>query len=260
VVTGGWLEIKNYGWGRLCREGLWFGWRSLFQETVVLSYEHDPEDLYVGWQINGATVIDPGYSSGTPPFGWPSPGEPSVRYRCPEAGYFHRLALVSTAGEPPHCLNVQVLYRTPTGPGAPPTFGPSMWVCLSGYEITWPAAKLEEYRKCMRRLRELLERYVKIAHVGPGDPVEHWLDHLEDDEALRVGGMIEALESLDPKADAQILEAIKTELTGLVRWAESPGSRLSGGLSERASAERPTAESADADPEISAPNEDPSAK
>lgn len=232
AVTNGWLEIRNYDYRELCRQGIWVGWRSIFQETVVVSYEHDPEELYVGWQINGTTVIDPGYSPGTPPFGSPAPGESTVRYRCPEGGYMHRLALISTAGEPEHCLYVQVLYRTPSGQYSPPTFGPSMEVCLSGYEITWPADKLEEYRKCVHRLRDLLERYVQIAHVGPGDPVEEWLLSLEDDEALRVGGMIEALEQLDPKVDAQILDAVRTELTALIGWAQSPGARRRGGGAE----------------------------
>jgi hypothetical protein len=230
VVTGGWLEIKNWGYG-LCREGIWFGWRSIFQETVVMSYEHDPEELYVGWSINGTTVVDPGYSAGTPPFGFQAPGEPSVRYRCPDAsGLYHRIALISTPGEPEHCLNLRVLYRTPSGAGSPPLLGPSAWVCLSGYEIEWPKDKVEEWKRCMDHLREILERYVKLAHVGPGDPVEHWLEHLEGDESVRVGAMIEALETLDATADERIVEAIRSELTGLVRWAESPGGRLGAGL------------------------------
>jgi hypothetical protein len=224
VITGGWLEIKNWHYG-LCREGIWFGWRSIFQETLVMSYEHDPEELYVGWAIDGTTVIDPGCTAGTPPFGLPVPSDPSVRYRCPEAYYYHRIALISTPGEPQHCMNLQVLYRTPNGAYGPPFLGPSAWVCVSGYEIEWPKDKLEEWRRCIARLRELLERYVKIAHVGPGDPVEHWLEHLEGEEAVRVEAMIEALEKLDAKADERIVEAIRAELTGLVRWAESPGGR-----------------------------------
>ena len=56
----------------LCRSGIWVGWKCSFAETVLLSYEHDPEELYVGWLINGTMVIDPGYSAGTPP--WRTPG------------------------------------------------------------------------------------------------------------------------------------------------------------------------------------------
>ena len=115
--------------------------------------------------------------------------------------------------------------RTPNGAGGPPLPGPSAWVCVSGYDIEWPQEKLDEWRRCIKRLRELLERYVTIAHVGPGDPVEHWLEHLEGEEAVRVGAMIEGLETLDPKADERIVEGIRSELTGLVRWAGSPGGR-----------------------------------
>ena len=92
-VTDCYVEIENYEKHPvLCRFGVWVGWRCNFAETVLLAYEHDPEELYVGWQINGTTVIDPGYSAGTPPWGSPTPSAPSVTYRCPAGGLYHQLS------------------------------------------------------------------------------------------------------------------------------------------------------------------------
>jgi hypothetical protein len=56
------------------RSGIWIGERCEFKQQVVLSYEHDPEQLYVGWAINGSTVFDPGLSAGSRPEGDPVPG------------------------------------------------------------------------------------------------------------------------------------------------------------------------------------------
>jgi hypothetical protein len=223
-VTKCYLVVEDYvKHPRLCRSGIWIGLKCEFAETVVLAYEHDPEDLYVGWSIDGTTVIDPGYSSGTPPWGSPAPGAPSVVYRCPVNGLFHELSLTSTPAADESCLWVQVLYRYPNEAGAPFHYGPSMSVCVKGWEITWPATKVKETNACLARLYDLLRRYVEIAHVGPGDPVERWLERLEGDEAVRVRAMVETLGDLDPEADRELVDAVKEELTASVRWAQSPG-------------------------------------
>jgi hypothetical protein len=223
-VTNCYLVTENYlKHPALCRFGVWIGWKCEFAETVVLSYEHDPEELYVGWSINGTTVIDPGYSSGTPPWGAPAPGAPSVTYRCPVGGLFHRLSLTSTPGADQTCLWVQVLYRHPQDAGAPFHYGPATSVCVKGWGVTWPGKKLKETQDCLARFYELLHKYVEVAHVGPGDPVERWLEQLEGDDAMRVKALVETLEELAANAEPELAEAIKAELTAMVHWARGPG-------------------------------------
>jgi hypothetical protein len=223
-VTRCYVVVEDYvRHPRLCRFGIWVGLKCEFAETVVLSYEHDPEDLYVGWSINGTTVIDPGYSSGTPPWGSPAPGGSSVTYRCPVNGLFHELSLTSTPANDEVCLWVEVLYRYPNEAGAPFHHGPSMCVCVKGWDITWPAAKLKETNACLAKLYERLRRYVEVAHVGPGDPVERWLERASGDEAVRVSTLLETLETLDPEAEPELAEAVRAELMARVRWAQSPG-------------------------------------
>ena len=76
----------------MCRKGIWVGRRCQQRERIVLSYEHDPEVLYVGWSINGTTVLDPGYGTFTPPWGAPAPGTPDVTYQ-PEWTRSHTASL-----------------------------------------------------------------------------------------------------------------------------------------------------------------------
>jgi hypothetical protein len=215
----------------ICRHGLWVGWKINFTETVLLAFQHDPEELYVGWAINGTTVVDPGYGTGTAPWGSPAPGESSVTYVTPVAGLFHQLSLTSTAGDDNECLWVQVLYRKPNEASAPAHQGPAMWVCLSGSEISWPADKLDAERRCLDRLR----RYVEFAHVKPGDPVEQWLSRIRGEDALRIRAEIDTLEKLDPKAQPELAEAIKADL---LRVAHA---RMPGSLSTRGTTAKPTA-------------------
>lgn len=223
-TTGCHLVLEDYSkHPHLCRFGVWIGWRCSFAETVLLSYEHDPEELYVGWQINGTTIVDPGYSSGTPPWGSPAPGASSVTYRCPVSGLFHQLSLTSTAGHDEVCLWVQVLYRYPNEAGAPFHYGPARWVCVDGWDVTWPAAKIKETQACLARFYELLHRYVEVAHVGPGDPVERWLERVRGDDAVKVKALLEALEEIDPKTEPELAEGARHELTAMVKWAATPG-------------------------------------
>jgi hypothetical protein len=245
--TGCNLVVENYNLHpAICRSGIWIGWSCDFTETIVLAYEHDPEELYVGWAINGAVVIDPGYSAGTPPWGAPVPTAPSVTYVCPYGGLYHQISLASTAGHEQVCLWVQVLYRYPDEEGQPFHYGPSMYVCLDGYEVIWPEAKLAEMRACLLKFYELLMKYVEIAPVGPGDPVERWLAQLRGDDAVRVKGLVDTFGELDRETEGVFAGAIKDELAGLVRFARSPGAFRSPppGRSgaERAANEEPPAE------------------
>jgi hypothetical protein len=213
---------------KLCRRGIWVGWLVEMRETVILSYEHDPEELYVGWSINGATVIDPGYSSGTL-YPAPAPGEPSVSYQCPVNNLFHRISLASSPGHTEVCLGVQVLYRSPLESAYPAHPGPLMRVCLSGSRIDWPTDKLQEEQNCLKRYRHLLDKYVQVQHVGPGDPVERWLARLRGDEAIRLRAELETLEKLDRKVDRQLSDAIVSDLIRTVQWAKMPGAAVAPG-------------------------------
>jgi hypothetical protein len=216
----------------ICRHGVWVGWSISFTETVVLSFEHDPEELYVGWAINGSTVIDPGYSLGTPPGGYPVPGAPLLTYVTPMDGFFHRLSLTSTSDTTEECAWVQVLYRGPTEAGAPAHYGPVMSVCLSGAEVRWPGKKLDEEKHCLRVFFDVLRRYVDVAHVNPGDPVEQWLARIRGDDAVRLRAELDTLQELDPKVDRELAEAIKAELARIVR-ARMPGSGCFPGLAAK---------------------------
>jgi hypothetical protein len=213
----------------ICRNGVWVGWKRTFTETVVLSFEHEPEELYIGWAINGTMVSDPGYSPGTPPWGAPAPGSSSVTYATPVGSFFHQLSLTSTAGSGEECLSVQVLFRGPTEAGAPAHYGPATSVCLSGSKVTWPADKLEAEKRCLASLFARLRQYVEIIHVNPGDPPAQWLAQLRGDDAIRILAELDTLEKLDPKVDRELGEAIKADLARMLR-GRMPGAGTSPGL------------------------------
>lgn len=224
TVTNTYVVVEDYNrHPALCRFGVWVGLKREYVETYLLSYEHDPEELYVGWAINGTTVIDPGYSAGTPPWGEPVPGVPSVTYHCPVGGLYHQISLAGTPGMNPQWLWVQVLYRHPNEYGQPFHYGPGRWIYLVGYSITWPAEKIEETRRCLRRLWEIIQKEVQVAHVGPGDPVEHWLEQLRGEEAVALQALTDTLGELSEEQDAELREAIRGELRRLVSWSQSPG-------------------------------------
>jgi hypothetical protein len=217
---------------RFCRHGVWIGWQVNFTETVVLSYEHDPEELYVGWAINGTTVVDPGYGSGTPPWGAPAPGDPSITYVTPLDGLFHKISLTSTSGSNQECVQLQVLYRTPAEAVAPFHHGPMTSVCVSGSEIEWPAKLLEEERQCFAHFFDLLRRYVKIAFVKPGDPVEQWISRLRGDDVVRIRAELETLQLLDGHAQQKLADAIKSDLVRVLR-TRMPGAGNARGLDDK---------------------------
>jgi hypothetical protein len=238
-VTSTTLVVVDYdAVPKICRHGWWVWLRKEFSETVVLSFEHDPEELYIGWAIGAATVIDPGYSPGTPPFGLPVPGHPSVTYRTPVDGFFHRISFTSTPAHEQECFWVQALYRTPAEAGAPAHHGPTMLVCLSGSELTWPAQKLKEEKECLDRFRDLLSRYIEVAHVDPWDPIERWVRSLQGDDAVRVRAQLNALEHLDPTSEKELFEAIRSDLSGRVRWALMPGAATARSEAERGRGDR----------------------
>jgi hypothetical protein len=200
----------------ICRYGLWIGLQVSFIETLTLSYDHTEEPLYVGWSVNGTTIVNPGYSASTPPWGSPVPGFPSVTYKCPVDGFFHRISFISTAGDPVECFTVQVLYRGPNDQFSPPHHGPSMYVCLSGSAIEWPEDKLKAERECLAAFWEKIRHYVQVAHVNPGDPVE-WLSRFRGEEVIQLKAQVEVLERLNEKTQPMLAAAIRNNLTGMLR-------------------------------------------
>jgi hypothetical protein len=218
VDTGCTVVVEDYDCHPvLCRSGIWVGQRCDFIETVVLSYEHDPDPLYAGWAINGTTLIDPGLSPGTPPWGYPVPGVSGVTYVCPYQGFYHKIALTGTAGMAEVCPWVQVLYRPSTAlPTDPAQLGPGRYVCIDAFRIVWPADKLAETRACILALIGRLQGLEEIAHVGPGDPVERWLEAGDPESAFRLGALVDAHEKLHSERDRGLKAAVETEIKGLV--------------------------------------------
>ncbi|MDQ6773747.1 MAG: hypothetical protein M3024_12295 [Candidatus Dormibacteraeota bacterium] len=214
VDTGCAVVVEDYDrHPALCRSGIWVGERCDFRETVVLSFEHDPDPLYAGWAINGTTLIDPGLSPGTSPWGDPVPAVAGVTYVCPYLGFYHKIALTGTAGMSQVCPWVQVLYRPITAnPTDPAQLGPGMYVCIDGFRIDWPADKLAEWQACIVGLMERLRGLEQIAHIGPGDPVEQWLERGDPEAAFRLGAMVDALETLHPERDRGLKAAVEAEI------------------------------------------------
>jgi hypothetical protein len=235
--VGGSVVIEDYGQNpMLCRSGVWVGWKEIFTETVVMTFEHGTEDLYVGWELNGVTVIDPGYSPGTPPQGDLVPGAPSIVYRTPVNGFYHELSLTNTAGTDETCVHVRVLYRGPTEATAPAHLGPATSVCLNGTDILWPADKVAAEQICLAKYRHRIDQYVIPAYVGPGDPVElglghrgpadpldHWLAGIRGEDAIRVAAEVEALEKAHPEADHRLNDAIRRDLAAKIGRARMRG-------------------------------------
>lgn len=206
------------------------GTTCLQSQRVVLSYGHDPEPLYVGWSINGSTVLDPGYGTFTPPWGAPAPGAPGVTYETGVDWLAHRIALSVGPGTEAHTVHVRVLHRGPSDAAEPATLGPSRMVDLAGVATHWPASKLAEQARCWSRLLDLLRRYVEIPRWGPPDPWERLPGLIRLPEDMRVLSAVFAVADLDDKADAGVIAEYRRQATAIVtrlafgRSAVGPGS------------------------------------
>jgi hypothetical protein len=224
--TGNSLVIEDYDKHfRLCRSGLWVGVENTFTETVTISYEHTGE-LYVGWRINGVTIVDPGYSSGTPPWGSPVPGVSGVTYKCPVDELFHRISFTSTSGMDQQCFYVQVLYRNGIAEaGMAPHPGPSLSVCISGREIEWPADKLEEEANCLKALFEKLRSYKLIRKVFPPDPIE-WLGRFEGQEAQILEAMIDTYERVNTERQPMLSKMLEESIVNSLQAHALGSTRL----------------------------------
>jgi len=227
-ITSTSTVVVDYGTGGpfLCRSGLWVGVETLFTRTVLLSYEHEPEDLYVGWALNGSIVSSPGFPPTIFPPGAAAPGAPDVLYMTPVNDLYHRISFTSTAGMDEECVYAQVLYSTfqDIAQGKPVHYGPALSVCLAGKEIAWPADKLAEERECLEHWRKILHRVAGPKHVNPGDPVEDWLARVRGDAAVRMRGLARAIEA---GGDESLAEAARTELRSLFRRVRLDG-RIAG--------------------------------
>jgi len=202
----------------LCRFGVWVGCEEDFVESVVLSYEHDPDPLYVGWALNGTVVSQPGFPPTIFPPGNPVPGTLDVVYMTPVDDLYHRISLTGTSGMTQRCVYAQVLYMTYQDyvNGIPPTYGPALTVCLSGQSITWPADKLEETRECIKHWWEIFRERVGPVPVGPGDPVEDWLARATPEQAFRLKAYADALETLHAERDAIVIRCLLLDLRAII--------------------------------------------
>ena len=216
-ITGSSVVMENYDVNfRLCRYGIWIGLENTFTETVTVSYEHT-DDLYVGWRINGVTVVDPGYSAGTPPWGSPVPGVPGVVYHCPVDGFFHRISFTSTSGMEEQCFYAQVLYRHGVAEAnMAPHYGPSICVCISGKEIEWPEDKLEAERRCLAAFFDKLRQYKLIAHVFPPDPVE-WLQRFQGQEAQILKAQVDTYVQVDHERQPALAKAVQSSIVNTLQ-------------------------------------------
>jgi len=220
--TGGHLIFEDYDQHpRACRHGVWAGWKETFTQTVTLAFEHIAHP-YVGWSVNGVTVVDPGYGPFTQPPGSPCPGVPSVLYSCPVGGLFHQISFTSLSGTARQCFWVQVLYREHGEQNLPPHDGPGTTLCVSGSDIEWPAFLIAQERACLRRWRDILRRYVEVADVGPLDPVE-FLTRLPAEDQTMLQSAAEALENINPDEQPALSNALRDTVIGILR------SRMPGG-------------------------------
>jgi hypothetical protein len=232
-VTGGHLVFEDYdSHPRACRHGVWSGWKETFSQTVTLAFDH-VEHPYVGWSVNGVTVIDPGYGPFTQPPGVPCPGAPSVLYSCPVGGLFHQISFTSSSGAPRACFWVQVIYREHGEQNLPPHEGPGMTVCVSGSDVEWPAFLVAEERACLRRWWDILRRYVEVADVGPLDPVE-FLTRLPADELAMLQAAAQTLEKINADEQPRLSNGLRDTVLGILR-ARMPGAAAS-------TSQRPTAD------------------
>jgi hypothetical protein len=213
--TGGHVVVEDYDeHPRPCRRGLWIGWKETFSQRVTLAFER-PGHPYVGWSLNGVTVIDPGSGPFPRPPGEPCPGQPSVLYFAPVGGLENQIQFTGAPGIPRVCLGVQALYREH---GNLPALvaGPSTTVCLSGADIEWPAFLVKEEIACQKRWWEILRRYVEVADVGPLDPVA-FLGELPDQDLKVLHAAAQTLERITGEDQPELANAIRERVVGILR-------------------------------------------
>jgi hypothetical protein len=241
--AGGGVVIVDYdAHPQVCRYGVWLGWQDNFTETVVMSYEHSADRYYTGWSLNGNDVVNPGLSSGTGPSGYPVPSDLNVSYVCPVDDEFHHLQLVSRPGSGDTVVTALPSYRSDDGPFPPAApnydFAARMGVAISGSFITWPADKLTEEHACLVNGRERLALHGQPHMVGPGDPVESWLQHLTGEDAVGFTAALDTADSLGP-ADRRLAEGIRKYLTNLIDRAKLAQHTTRASENQRGGAEQP---------------------
>jgi hypothetical protein len=220
--TGGQrLVVRNYDQNpRPCRSGYWIGRQENFSQTVTLAWEHSEEGHpYIGWSVNGETVMDPG---GDPLVLEPCPGLASVRYTCPIDDLYHQISFTSTPGHPQVCFWVQALFlRHDESRYDPPHEGPWTSVCLDGFDIEWPSYLILEEQACLKRWGEILRQYVELAEVGPLDPVE-LLVGLPEQDLILLQAAAQSLERVNADQQPALANALRESVVGILR-SRTPG-------------------------------------
>lgn len=218
AAKGGHVVVRQFD--QLCRHGYWIGWQRNFEHTITLAANIDPgRHPYIGFSINGQTVIRPGKGPWTKPPFWfePCPGAPSVRYTCPVGNDYTQIRFTGTAGAPEACLWVQALFlHHGEDPDGPPHEGPWTSICLQGFDIEWPAFLIREEQACLKRLWDTLRRYVEAAEVGPLDPVAYLAGMPEHDLTL-LHTAAQTLEKIDTEDQPELANALQESVVGILR-------------------------------------------
>jgi len=115
------------------------------------------------------------------------------------------------------CFGVQAFFvHHNEDPAAPPHAGPSTSVCLRGFDIEWPAYLILQEQACLKRLSEILRRYVEVAEVGPLDPVA-FVANLTEQELMLLHAAAGALEGIDAEDQPALANALQQSVIGILR-------------------------------------------
>jgi len=225
------LVVRNYDQDpKPCRRGYWIGQQENFSQEVTLAANIEPQrHPFIGFAVNGQMVVTPGKGPFTdnplmaPTGDLPCPGLPSVNFTCPVIGpsgekLFHQISFSSTGGITPYvCFGVQAFFvHHNEDPAAPPHAGPSTSVCLRGFDIEWPAYLILQEQACLKRLSEILRRYVEVAEVGPLDPVA-FVANLTEQELMLLHAAAGALEGIDAEDQPALANALQQSVIGILR-------------------------------------------
>jgi len=222
--------VRNYDQNpKPCRHGYWIGRQEDYVQTVTLEAKIDPErHPFIGFSVNGETVITPGKGPftnplTTPPGGQPCPGLPSVKFWCPVGNNHNQISFTSTSGDPRVCFWVQAFFlHHDEDPNGPPHEGPWTSVCLEGFDIEWPAHLILEEQACLKRLSEILRRYSESAEVDPLDRVE-FLAGLPEQDLMLLQAAAQTLEEINAQDQPALADMLRESVVGILR------SRMPGG-------------------------------
>jgi hypothetical protein len=115
-----------------------------------------------------------------------------------------QISFTSTAGAPKACLWVQALFlHHGEDPNGPPHDGPWTSICLTGFDIEWPAFQIREEQACLKRLWDILRRYVEVGDIAPLDPVAY-LSALPEQDLILLQTAVQTLEKINTDGETAL--------------------------------------------------------